>query len=470
MQGLLDFITGGGEYADPNNIDPRYGVPMNDVRQAAINSISNMGALLLAGGQPMPSSQRAQYLAQLGQASSGFNTDLYNSAQRRLMQAQFQTKMDDLKEDQQIRTEMKDAAGFKSRYGFDPTGMRPEDVRAARRTMATRDPQEALLRGLSILKTQRELSQPTVREVNGGLAVYNDETKRYDWVLPPKPQGGLEGEAQSLIIAATKDPTIAETPEYSVAFNRMYGPKLVQAFNPATQQMEYTYSTPPLPPGVVAPRQRAQPGGAPDAAQTPAQPAPAPGTTAPLISQRPQEEKPLTEDQGKATGFARRMIEASKIIDPLDFTDAAKPGALEMFLGPKIGDVGANYLRSDDRQLYRQAQENWVRANLRKESGAVIGADEMRKEIENYFPQPGDTPQVIEQKRKSREAAMEGMIVQSGPGAKRAGLQFKPYEPPVSDRIKAMGVQDLLTLDISGLDDRTKAAYYARLRELNRGR
>jgi hypothetical protein len=163
------------------------------------------------------------------------------------------------------------------------------------------------------------------------------------------------------------------------------------------------------------------------------------------------------------------MVEASAILDPLDFGDAAKPGTLEAIIGPRVGQIGSNLMRSNDRQLYRQAQENWVRANLRKESGAVIGPEEMQKEIENYFPQIGDGPGVIEQKRRSREAATQGMITSAGPGAERAGIKFKPYEPPFEVKIKALPPQELLQLDTTGLTDAQKAAYLARLRELNIG-
>ena len=290
--------------------------------------------------------------------------------------------------------------------------------------------------------------------------------------------GGLEGRAQNLILSATKDPKIAETPEYSVAFNRMYGPKMVTTFNPATQQMEYAWTSPPIPQGVIPPKgliqQQAAAGTevqqAGQAAGLPVAQAPAPGTTAPLIAQRPPEEKPLTEDQARATGFAARMIQASRVIDPLDFSAAAKPGVVETVLGPRIGSIATNYMRDEDRQRYRQAQENWVRANLRKESGAVIGGEEMQKEIENYFPQPGDGNAVIEQKRKNREAATQAMITAAGPGAKKQGLEFKPYQPGMIDRINSATPQELLQMNTDDMNEQEKAAYAVRLNRLNRGR
>ena len=114
VQGLLDFFTGGGQYADPNNIDPRTGVPMGDVRQAAWNSIGNMSALLLAAGQPMAPQQRAAYLAQLGNAAGSVNTDLYNASQRRLMQARSQREMQEMEENKRLDAMLNDPAQLQS--------------------------------------------------------------------------------------------------------------------------------------------------------------------------------------------------------------------------------------------------------------------------------------------------------------------------------------------------------------------
>jgi hypothetical protein len=88
---------------------------------------------------------------------------------------------------------------------------------------------------------------------------------------------------------------------------------------------------------------------------------------------------------------------------------------------PLIGDYLQNIGSSTQQQLYRQAQENWVRANLRKESGAVIGADEMRDEIKTYFPQPGDKPEQISQKELARQVTQEAMKT-------AAGKSYTPFD------------------------------------------
>lgn len=247
VQGLLDFFTGSGDYADPTKIDPRTGVPMADVRQAAWNSIGNMGAILLAAGQNMAPQQRAAYLSQLGQAAGGFNTDLYNASQRRLMQAQYQQRMEEMQDDARIREDLKDPAAFQQKYGFNPAGLGVSDVRQAIRTIRTRDPNEAVLRELSIKEKQRTLGQPEVKEIAGGLATYNDQTKKWEWTLPPKPTGGLEGEDNALIMQGAQNPEIAKTPQYAAAFVRRYGPETVIRNGEVVQIIK------PIPPGIPRP-------------------------------------------------------------------------------------------------------------------------------------------------------------------------------------------------------------------------
>jgi hypothetical protein len=148
----------------------------------------------------------------------------------------------------------------------------------------------------------------------------------------------------------------------------------------------------------------------------------------------------FTEDQGKSAGFALRMDEAKKlfnapVLDPMTqqpLVVGGKQVTLESAFGApgryqsimrSIPSAGlttgiANITESSGRQQYRQAQENWVTANLRAESGAVIGTDEMEKEIKKYFPQVDDKPQVIEQKSKARRSAELAMEVRGGPALK----------------------------------------------------
>ena len=68
----------------------------------------------------------------------------------------------------------------------------------------------------------------------------------------------------------------------------------------------------------------------------------------------------------------------------------------------------------DDEKMYLQAADAWVRAKLRDESGAAIGVDEMKDEYATFFPQYGDTPELIAEKAKQRGILTEQMGSASG--------------------------------------------------------
>ena len=134
-----------------------------------------------------------------------------------------------------------------------------------------------------------------------------------------------------------------------------------------------------------------------------------------------------TEAEQKAAGFAQRMELSNQLAKDIENKVATQqlagkdvgtmyPTARTQALGavPLIGGYLENIGSSTQQQLYKQAQENWVRANLRKESGAVIGTDEMKDEIKTYFPQPGDRPEKIAQKQLAREVTQNAMKTAAG--------------------------------------------------------
>lgn len=140
--------------------------------------------------------------------------------------------------------------------------------------------------------------------------------------------------------------------------------------------------------------------------------------------------KPLTETQSKAATFYDRMAGASKVLNNPELAGAAKPELFPTALNLATFGMAPGLSRiaqSDARKQYEQAQDNWVTANLRMESGAVIGKDEKQAEIEKYFPQIGDTPEVIAQKAAARQAAELGM--QRASGVRLATTQQAPKQP-----------------------------------------
>jgi len=164
-----------------------------------------------------------------------------------------------------------------------------------------------------------------------------------------------------------------------------------------------------------------------------------------------------TEDQSKSAGFAFRMKQSTNIFnqpavdktgEPILDPKTGKPVTLEQAYGqpgkyqaimraiPSAGlTTGlANVSEDVGRQQYRQAQENWVTANLRPESGAVIGVEEMEKEITKYFPQTNDAQKTIEQKARARRDTELAMTVRAGPAYKQIEKQLAAQNAPVAAR------------------------------------
>lgn len=123
----------------------------------------------------------------------------------------------------------------------------------------------------------------------------------------------------------------------------------------------------------------------------------------------------LTESEGRNSGFYGRGIESQKILNDLESQGTSiwnkTVGSL-----PVVG----NFARSEDAQKYDQARRNFINAVLRRESGAVISPEEFANAEQQYFPQPGDGPEVIEQKRNNRDTTIQGLKVSSGQGAQFA--------------------------------------------------
>lgn len=131
--------------------------------------------------------------------------------------------------------------------------------------------------------------------------------------------------------------------------------------------------------------------------------------------------KPLTEAQGNAALFGARAAEADKVLTDPDLKYsrtalAAKKGAESVWgIGGALGMAG-NALLSPDTQRVEQAQRDFVNAVLRKESGAAIAESEFDNATKQYFPQPGDSDDVVAQKARNRKTAIKGMENIAGRG------------------------------------------------------
>ena len=133
-------------------------------------------------------------------------------------------------------------------------------------------------------------------------------------------------------------------------------------------------------------------------------------------------EPKVTIDEKKAMTFADRMTKSGSIIDGMG-TRGSGMGDKLASKAPFGLDV---YATSDDFKKVDQAKRDFINAQLRRESGAVISNEEFDNANKQYFPQPNDPPEVVEQKRQNRQLVIDGMQRDSGPTYKaKGGANYK---------------------------------------------
>jgi len=159
-----------------------------------------------------------------------------------------------------------------------------------------------------------------------------------------------------------------------------------------------------------------------------------------------------TNDQTLAHGFANRMQATLGTINQLEEKGWKGPGFLER----NVGDLpGGNYAMSAEYQQYERAKRDFISAILRKESGAAIGKDEYSSADRQYFPQPGDDPAALADKKRARDLAVRNMREASGPLNKPAAN---------AGDFGKMTRDQLLAVDPATMTAEQKTAYLAALR------
>ena len=119
--------------------------------------------------------------------------------------------------------------------------------------------------------------------------------------------------------------------------------------------------------------------------------------------------KPPTQSQLTAFGYYTRANDAEKKIMVLEDTIAS----LGLF-GQTNLRYAPNIIQNPEYQKYNQAKRQFVEAYLRKDSGAAIAASEYENADKTYFPQPGDSEEVLGAKKQARDSILKSLEVQSG--------------------------------------------------------
>lgn len=147
---------------------------------------------------------------------------------------------------------------------------------------------------------------------------------------------------------------------------------------------------------------------------------PSPQTPLPQAPQGQLIPKETTDAERLASGYAERMSAAENIFtnlagknfDPVNARDAA---------GAALPGAAEAVVTSPEYKSYRSAAEDWITANLRKESGATITPQEFDRDFKKYFPQPLDPPEVQQQKAQARKLAEQNVRFSAGKAAEQRG-------------------------------------------------
>ena len=130
-----------------------------------------------------------------------------------------------------------------------------------------------------------------------------------------------------------------------------------------------------------------------------------------ILSERSQK---FDQNQSTAATFGSRMLYNEGVLRNslaegyvVTVADLAQIAARQK-LG--LGNIGADPLAIQ----FHVAAQNWVAAQLRRESGAAIGPKEYSDALLQYFPQVGDSADILRQKQALRDEVTRGMINSSG--------------------------------------------------------
>jgi len=153
---------------------------------------------------------------------------------------------------------MRDPAAFQQATGFPLTqfaGMRPGEVsqvlRQVRTQQLTQDPNQRELTALQVQQARREANMPLAREVGGVLYNYDEQTRRWVPQTTATPRTDTERN-QAIVLRGAREPDFANSPEYAVAFNSLYGTRFERMPNGDVVTIR-----PDVPAGIPRPTSRA---------------------------------------------------------------------------------------------------------------------------------------------------------------------------------------------------------------------
>ena len=144
----------------------------------------------------------------------------------------------------------------------------------------------------------------------------------------------------------------------------------------------------------------------------------------------PRENKPLTESQAKAAVFRSQMQGAS---EELALIEGYDPNSGFSQVETAVAGGKGNLLVSENAQRAKQAQSQWAEAFLRFKTGAASTPAEIVLNVATFFPQIGDKPATIEQKKRMRARAEDDIEFASGNALaqRKTNVPNPPAQTPI---------------------------------------
>jgi hypothetical protein len=311
---------------------------------------------------------------------------LQNAQQRNALgQMELQAKREELAKAAELNALARGSVTPENRPGdgIGPVQEGGFDLNKYTQGLARIDPMQAMK-----LQAMMRKEEPQLMNVAPGGTVYDPRSRQALYNAPFKPaQEPNQPEALRTLAAIYGQ----GTPQYQAAVQQ-----LAQKMTSHQPPVQVTYGSP-------------VPVTLPDGSTGYVQPGNRGGPAAPVVGQdgkpvvKPNENKALTEAQAKAATFKSQMEAAEKELAgvPIDMTNLWRQADVAMAGGM------LNVAASPAAQRAKQAQEQWSESFLRFKTGAAATADEVRGNVRTFFPQPGDKPDVIEQKKRMRQQAIQ---------------------------------------------------------------
>ncbi len=142
--------------------------------------------------------------------------------------------------------------------------------------------------------------------------------------------------------------------------------------------------------------------------------------------------KPTPTEQ-LSSAFQIRAQAADKTLGSFEDNLTSLPSQLELHLPP--------LLQSKQAQLYSQARDEFINAELRRESGAAIQPSEYARFDRIYAVHTGDRPEMIQQKREARRRVILGNQMAGGNLGKVVADGIQPaasHGAPADDALKIL--------------------------------